>query len=478
MPQPAQPQPQSQPPQPLPILIIGAGLGGLLLAQGLLAHNNNNNANPIPFAIYDRDAAPAARPQGYRIRVAGGAGIAALEDTLPPAVFARFEETCARVELRGGGGGGGPGGPGRSVDARTAGEREGEGQQQRGGHGHGHGHGHRGGGMDEAREKRVREAMGAGGRRPYTPDRAALKGVLMEGGVGERVVWGKAFEGYDVEEGGEEEGGGKVVVARFADGSTARGCLLVGADGARSRVRRQFLRDGALRPVDTRGRLVYGKTVLNGGEGGVEGKMSEGLLERGMRVVEDKGRADGGPVTCLYEAVRFPQRGEVEGCPEEDYVYWVLVSRKEVFGVDDEALGRMSSEEARKLALDITKEWHPQLRALFELADPSQTAAMRVLSMRPELASWEPLREPVTLLGDAAHVMSPSGGVGAVTAFRDAAGLTKVLVENGGRVSAESIGKYEDAMRKYAKEAIEQSRQGGVRFFNHPPFEECESVDA
>ncbi|KAL0261152.1 hypothetical protein SLS55_004848 [Diplodia seriata] len=98
---------------------------------------------------------------------------------------------------------------------------------------------------------------------------------------------------------------------------------------------------------------------------------------------------------------------------------------------------------------------------------------MRVLSMRPEMAAWEPLREPVTLLGDAAHVMSPSGGVGAVTAFRDAANLVKVLVENGGQVSAESIGKYEGMMKEYAKEAIEESRQGGVRFFNHPPFEEC-----
>ncbi|KAL1625244.1 hypothetical protein SLS54_003332 [Diplodia seriata] len=172
------------------------------------------------------------------------------------------------------------------------------------------------------------------------------------------------------------------------------------------------------------------------------------------------------------------RRAEVEGCPGEDYVYWVLVSRKEVFGVEDDALVRVSNEEAKELALEVTKDWDPKLRALFELADPSQTSAMRVLSMRPEMAAWEPLREPVTLLGDAAHVMSPSGGVGAVTAFRDAANLVKVLVENGGQVSTESIGKYEGMMREYAKEAIEESRQGGVRFFNHPPFEECKSVDA
>ncbi|KAB2571970.1 Tetracycline resistance protein from transposon [Lasiodiplodia theobromae] len=427
-------------PTPLPILIIGSGLGGLLLAQALLSAS-------IPFAIYERDAAPSVRPQGYRIRISGD-GIAALETTLPPAIFQRFEETCAQVKLLGAVG---PGGA--AIDARTGREVEGEeGAKYK---------------PTPAHVKRMQQA--ATRRRPYTPDRAAARRVLMEGGVGERVRWGKAFEGYDV----VEEEGKKVVIARFADGSTAKGCLLVGADGARSRVRRQFLGD-VLRPVDTRGRIVYGKTALTEE---VEGRMPEGLLDA-MRLVEERGRTDGAPVTCLYEPIRFPQRGEVEGCPEEDYVYWVLVSRNEVFGVEDDVLARMSSKEAKELALDVTKEWNPQLRALFELADPTQTAAMRVLSMRPEMAAWEPLREPVTLLGDAAHVMSPSGGVGAVTAFRDAANLAKVLVENGGQVSAEIIGKYEAMMKEYAKEAIEESRQGGVRFFNHPPFEECKSVDA
>ncbi|KAH7054477.1 hypothetical protein B0J12DRAFT_570099 [Macrophomina phaseolina] len=406
---------------PLPIIIIGSGLGGLLLAQGLRRAN-------IPFRIYERDAAPSTRPQGYRIRISG-AGIDTLESTLPLALFQRFADTCAHNPC------------GRAYGRRhpTGGDR----------------------------------AAGAAGevrRRPYTPDRATMRGVLMEG-LEPFVSFGKAFVGYDVGADGNDDQK-TCVTARFADGTTSvRGRLLVGADGARSRVRRQYL-GGVLRPVDTRGRVLYGKTPLTGK---LRGRMGEGLLDV-MRVVEDQSRGEGAPVTCLYEPIRFPQRGEVGGLPE-DYVYWVLIARKEALGVEDDELVRMTSEQAGELVLRVTAKWHLRLRSLFELAEPDQTAAMRVLSMRPDMATWDALREPVTLLGDAAHVMSPSGGVGAVTAFRDAANLAKALVESDGQVSAETVGKYEQMMREYAAEAIESSRQGGVRFFNHPPFDDCEEVD-
>lgn len=44
------------------VVIVGAGLGGLLLAQTL-------RKQEISFEIYDRDASPTARYQGWAIAI-------------------------------------------------------------------------------------------------------------------------------------------------------------------------------------------------------------------------------------------------------------------------------------------------------------------------------------------------------------------------------------------------------------------------
>ena len=67
-------------------------------------------------------------------------------------------------------------------------------------------------------------------------DRWMLHAMLQEGigGEGEeevKIEWGKRFERYEETENG--------VVAYFEDGTKAEGDILVGADGARSRVRQQ-----------------------------------------------------------------------------------------------------------------------------------------------------------------------------------------------------------------------------------------------
>ena len=66
---------------------------GLCLAQALKRRG-------IAFDVYEQDAAPDSRTQGYRIRI-DRTGQAALADSLPPAQYQLFLQTCSRSQSAG-----------------------------------------------------------------------------------------------------------------------------------------------------------------------------------------------------------------------------------------------------------------------------------------------------------------------------------------------------------------------------------------
>jgi 2-polyprenyl-6-methoxyphenol hydroxylase-like FAD-dependent oxidoreductase len=66
--------------------------------------------------------------------------------------------------------------------------------------------------------------------------------------------------------------------------------------------------------------------------------------------------------------------------------------------------------------------------------------------------------------------MSPTSVVGAGSALRSAATLSKVLAEE--RISAHSLRKYEDEMRQYTGEAIRKSVWGGKMLLGMRGFDE------
>src|SRR5207237_9365423 len=108
------------------------------------------------------------------------------------------------------------------------------------------------------------------------------------------------------------------------------------------------------------------------------------------------------------------------------------------------------------LVLQLTPEWHPNLRALVELSDPSATFPISIRTSA-RVAPWP--TGPVTLLGDAIHTMTPGRGVGANTALLDALLLSRQLqaVRAGYLGQTEAIAMYEEAMRTYGYEAVRAS---------------------
>lgn len=398
-----------------PILIIGAGLGGLCLAQGLKNQN-------IPFKLFERDERHNLRTQGYRLRVSSE-GIHALRDALSPELYALFESTCAETIM---------GGVRIKPDGTPL------------------------GGTGPPRP------LGSGPFvEPQTVDRSTLREVLLTG-LDDHVFFGKSFDHYTVSD--------AETIAFFTDGSKETGAFLVGADGVRSKVRKQYIPD--FKGIDTGMRIIFGKTPL-----------SPEFLARfpkayhsGMSLVANPG--DQAQATLLFEPIRFPH-GETVSKPRlpDPYVYWVLVTHYSNISSSNGASWQLSPEESAELARHLTKSWHPDLQLLFEMQDEAQTSTRWMLSASPDLAAWDPSPQ-VTLLGDAIHPMPPTGAMGANTALRDAADLARRLsaAVNSQSLGREVIEKYESELRDLARTAITLSWQGGVRGFGLRPVEECKEI--
>lgn len=108
-------------------------------------------------------------------------------------------------------------------------------------------------------------------------------------------------------------------------------------------------------------------------------------------------------------------------------------------------------EAAKQYILKELDDWAPQLKNLVQSAN--EGAVWRNLYELP--VGWTcPHKKGITLLGDAAHVMTPFAGIGVNTAFYDAMELTKQIVaftEAGESADLDSyIVRYEKAMFEHA----------------------------
>ncbi|MER7584523.1 FAD-dependent monooxygenase [Kitasatospora sp. NPDC097691] len=277
--------------------------------------------------------------------------------------------------------------------------------------------------------------LGAG-RTGIVVDRQVLRHLLL---TGLTVHTDAALTGYDVPADGS-------VRARFArrDPSAAElladADLLVGADGVTSAVRGVL--SPQTTPTDTGVRFVIGRTPLTDEFAGLS------------KAYGSKITGDG--VSLLLGAMRFrtpPKQAAEQLAPDVtlpdigDYVRWAMILPP------NDSMGDLTAQDA---VLSRTERWHPQLRALIEQADPDNSTLLSIRVVKPG-RRWAP--GPVTLLGDAIHATSPTGGNGANTALRDADLLRRCLIEadEGRRDLRGAVDDYERQMFEYGAEAVRSS---------------------
>ena len=394
------------------VLVIGGGIGGLCLAQGLQKAG-------VSCAVYERERALSDRLQGYRVHISP-TGSRALNDCLPAPLFDMFARTC--------------GTPNHVVRFLT--ER-----------------------MSPLMTVDGREADNADPvARHRSASRITLRQVLMSGL--DALHFGKTFTHY-------EERDGRVV-AHFDDGTSAAGDVLVAADGGGSRVRRQFLPQAER--VDTGVVGIAGKIFLDAARDRIDPRLLDGIAlvaTRGLglfvasHMFRDE-RIDG------LDAAAMPAAAGNLFDNTRSYLMWALSGRPATLGLAA-PLDAHDNAPLLAAAARAMRGWAPQFRALLDLTDPETVSLLSIRSSKP-VAPWPSGR--ITLLGDAIHAMTPYRGIGANVALRDAARLTRALVDvrDERQPLVAALHGYEAGMLDYGFRAVENSYKAMQQTLDQGPL--------
>ncbi|MDE1161420.1 MAG: NAD(P)/FAD-dependent oxidoreductase [Acidobacteriaceae bacterium] len=360
-----------------PVTIIGAGLGGLTLARVL-------HTRGIPAVVYEAEASATARAQGGMLDIHTNNGQLALK------AAGLYDELLAIVH---------PGGQASRV-------------------------------LDKQGRVLLEDSDDGSGGRPEAP-RGELRRILLESLPHNTVRWGHKVATVS------SLGEGRHFVT-FTNGTTVTADLLIGADGAWSKVR------PLLSPAKpTYVGITYIETYLHDCDHRHQASakaVGGGAL---MAVAPGKGilaHREPNGVLHTYVALRKP----------EDWLVSLDISTPEA------TLSRVAEEFL---------DWAPELTAL--ITDGETAPAVRPIYSLPTEHRWE--RIPgVTLLGDAAHLMAPSGE-GANLAMYDGAELARVLASTPDDIEAALLAYERELFPRSSAEAVEANRLQEVLFGDNAP---------
>jgi 2-polyprenyl-6-methoxyphenol hydroxylase-like FAD-dependent oxidoreductase len=354
------------------IAIIGGGLGGSMLARIL-------HVNGIAATIYEAEAAAGARTQGYLLDIHNENGQRALRDA---GLFDAFMALARPGE-----------------DAKRV--------------------------VDKAGTILLDKPGSASSARPEV-DRGELRNMLLDSLPQGTVRWNRKVTSVATD--------GRRHSIIFADGTSIAADLIIGADGAWSKVRSLL---SNVKPAYAGTCFIEVALV----DGAARHQASIDAIGNGtlMAVAPSKG----------IMVHRYPD-GTARGYaalnkPEE----WI---RSIDFGDACAGLAQLAKQ---------FEGWAPHLTAF--ITDSNTDPVLRPIYALPAGYRWD--RVPgFTLLGDAAHLMSPFAGEGANLALYDAAELAKALLTHPQDVEA-ALTAYEAGLFPRSGEVAQASAENLARFF-------------